>query len=100
MLAPSAAARSMEASTFSIVPSRLCRTGEICTAAARMIRFVAIACLVRYRIVRGSSQGPRIENKCIGVAMEQDDVEHIQRADGDDSRDQRSFAMAVEGLQG
>ena len=42
---------------------------------------------------------PGVENDGVGLAVQQHDVEHVERADRDDAFDQRTLAMAVQRLE-
>src|SRR5258705_8635694 len=46
-----------------------------------------------------ASQRPGVENERVLLAVEQDQIEHIERVDRLDAFDQRAFAVAVQGLQ-
>src|SRR5262245_42994432 len=81
----------MAAQTRCNVPSGDSKSGAICTAAARTTRELLMA--------RVRSDGPRVENERVALAMEQDDVEHVERIDRTDAFHQCAFAVAVQRLQ-
>src|ERR1700736_2145729 len=47
-----------------------------------------------------TSQRPGVENEGAVLAVQEDQVEHIKRVDRPDARNERRFAVTVEGLQG
>src|SRR3989344_702501 len=88
----------MVSRTLCSVPSASFSTGEICAAAALMMRaWLMVRCPL---FVRPGSQRPGVEDEGLLLAVQQDDVQHIQRVDGLDAFDQRAFAEAIQGLQG
>src|SRR6516164_1991284 len=82
---PWAAARSIASQTRSSVPVRLVRSGAICTAAA-LIRFI--------------SQGPGIDNRGARLFVHENAVQHIKRINGNNSRHERLFRLAIKRLRG
>src|SRR5271170_6380490 len=82
---PCEAARSIASHTRSTVPKRVVRSGAICTAAA-LIRFIL--------------DRPRIDDRGSRLFVHQDAVQHIQRVNGYNPRDEGFFRLTIERLRG
>src|ERR1700678_1339908 len=101
--APFPAASSITAITRSSVAAPDVRSGAICTAAARTFCFFAIAfsfgLTAEFQPASGASERPGVEDEGVVAAMQQHEVEHVERVDWPDPLDQRRFAVAVQRLQ-
>src|SRR5580658_957812 len=92
------------------LPSRS-KTGASCTAATLMdfALLLEVMALLPRRQRRGSkgvpllprarSDGPGVDDHGVVALVDQDEVEHVERADRPNSRDQRRLAMAVQRLK-
>src|SRR5882672_11204816 len=112
--APSSAASAMLPSTLVTVAPGVSRSGAICTAATRMLSFSAI-----YQPChRPTSPSPHAENgkgvqtgppadshrpgvnhESVVLAVQKNEIEHIERIDRPDSRNKRRLAVTVKRLQ-
>src|SRR3954468_2695536 len=88
--APCEAAFSMAWQTLSIVPLRLHSTGLSCTAAARTLPALMFSLAL---------ERPGVEDEGVRLAMQEDDVEHVEWIDGPYAGQQRGFGLTIEGLQ-
>src|SRR3984957_298679 len=101
--APFPAASSIAAITRSSVAAPDVRSGAICTAAARTFCFLAIAFSFglagRVRPASEASERPGVEDEGVVAAMQEHEVEHVERVDRPDALDQRRLTVPVKRLQ-
>src|SRR3984957_6641340 len=94
--APFPAASSIAAITRSSVATPDVRSGAICTAAARTFCFFDIAfSLGLWGPPAEASERPGVEDEGVVAAMQEHEVEHIERVDRPDALDHRRLAVAV-----
>src|ERR1700692_1703033 len=96
--APLPAASVIATRTRSSVPVAVSRSGAICTAATRTNVRSAMFCPfngIRLRALKS----PAIEDEGVGLAVQQHEIEHIERIDRDDALDQGRLTVPIERLQ-
>src|SRR5271170_6844283 len=96
--APLPAASAIAARTLATLPPDASRSGAICTAAARTSVFSAMPLFSAFVPSRGL-QRPGVEDERAVTPVQQDEIEHVERTDWPDARQQRSFAVTVKHLQ-
>src|SRR5688572_11139048 len=89
--APWRASAAMAAQTLCVVASRPSRQGESWTAAATTFREALIT--------PARLHGPSVQNESVTLAMQQNQIEHVERIDRPNSLDQTGLAVPVQGLQ-
>src|ERR1700677_3411503 len=95
--APLPAASSIAASTLCKVAAPDVRSGASCAAAARIFLVSAMrgSCNRRARARRERSKRPGVEDEGVVAPMQQNEIEHVERADRFDAFNQRRLAVAV-----